>query len=103
MTMDGLEKYYRNRGYSPNPLLEDRQDADLTFVKPLPDGRRMHLRINKGRKYINIEEHVDKADPNRNPIGHIFDDVLSDDVKHEKYRIPLRKKRPKKTRKKRSK
>ena len=101
MTLKGLESYYRNRGYSPNPPLEDRKDADLTLVKPLPDGSRMHLRIKKGRKYLNIEEHRDKVDPKRDALGHFVEDVLINGVPHYKYRIPLRKK--KKTTKRRKK
>ena len=94
--MKSLETYYRNRGYRPNPLLEDRGDADLTFVKPLPDGRRIHLRIKERRDYLNVEQHIDSSDPGRNPIGHVIKDVLLDEPRHEKFRIKKIKRKKKK-------
>ena len=89
--MKGVSTYYRRRGYSPNPLLADDGDADLTFAKPLPDGRRIHVRVKEGRKYIHGEQHIDKVDPNRDPIGHFIDDVIIDGVPHFKWKIPKKK------------
>jgi hypothetical protein len=90
--LKGVSTYYRKRGYSPDPLLEDKEDADLTFVKPLPDGRRIHVRVKEGREYIHGEEHIDRVDPNRDPIGHLVGDVLIDGVPHHKFKILKRKK-----------
>jgi hypothetical protein len=90
--LQGIETYYRNLGYRPNPTLEDRGDADVTFVKPLPDGRRKHVRVKKGTKYFTHETHIDKTDPGRNPVGHILNDVLLDEPRHEKFRTPVKKK-----------
>lgn len=85
-TLKSLDAYFRNRGFQPDPLLEDPQNADKTYAKPLPDGSRLHIRVKKGRKYLNVEEHIDSADPNRNPIGHLIGDVLLDGPTHKKYR-----------------
>ena len=91
--LDGVSTYFRNRGYSPEPLLEDKGDADLTFVKPLPDGRRILVRVKEGRKYITIEQHIDKVDPDRDLLGHLIEDVIINGVQHSKYRILKRKKK----------
>ena len=86
--LEGVSTYYRKRGYSPEPVLEDKKDADLTFAKPLPDGRRKHVRVKEGRKYLHIEEHIDRVDPNRDPIGHLVQDVFAiDEVPHRKFKI----------------
>lgn len=90
-TLDGIETYYRNRGYRPNPFLEEKEDADITFVKPLPNGSRIHVRVHEGTKYFTHEVHIDKTDPGRSPVGHILNDVLTDDVEHQKFRTPKRK------------
>jgi len=95
MTLKGYDTFLRNQGFRPDPVLQGPSDADHTYVKPLPNGSRLHLEVKKGRKYINIEEHTDKIDPGRSPIGHFVKDVLLDEPKHSKYRIPLRKKKKK--------
>ena len=96
-TLGSFDSYLRNRGFKPSPLLEDPQGADKTYVKPLPNGSRLHIRVTEGRKYLNIDEHIDRSDPNRNPIGHIIGDVILDEPTHKKYRIKLRKKKKGKT------
>ena len=95
--LKGVETYYRKRGFRPNPILEDKQNADLSLVKPLPDGRRIHIRVKEGRDWLNFEQHIDRADPGRTPIGHLVGDVLIGDTTHEKFRV--RKRKPKKKRK----
>ena len=95
-SLKGIETYYRNRGYRPNPILEDKEGADITFVKPLPDGRRIHVRVKEGRQYLTHEVHIDKTDPGRSLLGHIIDDVLLDEPSHQKYRTPRRKSKKKK-------
>jgi hypothetical protein len=92
-TLESLDSYFRNRGYQPDSLLEDPQDADKTYVKPLPNGSRLHIRVKKGRKYLNVDEHIDSSDPSRSPIGHLIGDVFLDEPTHKKYRINLRKKK----------
>ncbi len=68
---------FTRRGFQPNPLLEDRRGADITFAKPLPSGGRVHVRITDGKRKIKIERHVDRADPMRDPLKHITDDILN--------------------------
>jgi len=94
--LKGIETYYRNLGYQPNPVLENKGDSDISFVKPLPDGRRKHVRVKKGTKYFTHEVHIDKTDPGRNPLGHIIDDVLLEEPEHQKFRTPIKKKQKKK-------
>jgi hypothetical protein len=76
--LKGVESYLRNRGYRINPLLQDRKPrAKLTFDKPLPDGRRLHGGVYGARKGFYIKQHIDTADPYRNPIGHLLKDYGS--------------------------
>jgi len=97
--LQGVETYYRNLGYRPNPVLENKGDADITFVKPLPDGRRKHIKVKKGTKYFTHTVHIDKTDPGRNIIGHVIDDVLLGEPRHQKFRTPIKKKRNKRSKK----
>ena len=99
--LKGVETYYRNLGYKSDPVLETKSDADLTFVKPLPDGRRIHVRVKKGTKYFTHSSHIDKTDPGRSMIGHLLNDVLLDKPKHQEFRTPIRKKRSKRSKKSR--
>lgn len=95
-TLESFDTYLRNRGFQPDPPLEDPQDADRTYAKPLPDGSRLHIRVKKGRQYLNIEEHRDNFDPNRYPLGHVLGDVIFEEPEHKKYRFKLRKPKKKK-------
>jgi len=96
-TLQGVITYYRNRGYQQDPLLEDRKDADVTFRKPLPNGSRIHVRVKEGSKWLHVEQHIDSADPERDPIGHFVDDVVLGEIKHDKYKIRKRKTRSRRT------
>ena len=96
--LEAVKAYFRKKGYTSDPILEDREDADLTLAKPLPDGRRDHIRIKKGRKSFSATRHFDRVDPGRDPLGHILEDVIAlNDVPHTKFKIP---KIPKRTEKK---
>jgi len=46
--LKGVITYFRGRDYQQDPLLQFRKDADVTFVKLLPDGRRIHVRVKEG-------------------------------------------------------
>lgn len=94
-SLESYSKLLRKQGFQQDPLLQDPKDADVTFIKKLPDGSRLHLRVKEGRDWINVEEHRDKSDPSRYPVSHVLD-VLLDDPKHTKYRVPLRKPEKKK-------
>ena len=84
--LESIITYHRKRGWQENPSLEDKDPSQITsFAKPLPDGRRIHRRLYKGRKYYTIIEHVDKSDPNRDPIGHMQD--ILNPPKHRRIRV----------------
>lgn len=76
--LKGVETYLRNRGYRINPSLQgDKRGAKLTFDKPLPDGRRLHGDVHRGKTGIKIKQHIDPHDPYRNPIGHLLGDCTT--------------------------
>ena len=85
MTEEGLIKYFLRRGYQLNPPLQDDVGADFTFVKPLPKGGRKHVRVWIQPTRFKVEQHVDRVDPSRNPIGHLIDDVIIDGAPHEVF------------------
>lgn len=86
---EGISEYYRERGFRENPLLELPDKKKVTsFVKPLPDGRRIHIRVYKGRKYYTIDKHIDSYDPGRHPINHLIDFIFP--AKHYKIRVRRR-------------
>jgi hypothetical protein len=94
-TLEGIETYLRNRGYRLKPTLQDVvPNAVLTFDKPLPDGRRIHGFVLKGKEKFYVKQHIDDADPYRDPIGHFFQDI---GVKHKTSISTVKKRR--KTRK----
>jgi len=90
-TLQSFDTYLRNRGFRPDPLLEDPKDADKTYVKPLPKGQRQHIRVKKGRTYLTVEEHIDKEDPGRSMVGHFLTDMLFDEPESKVYRLRLKK------------
>jgi hypothetical protein len=59
------------------PSLAGSREEDLWFGKPLPDGKQKHVRIWLKRGSVKIEEHIDRCDPYRNPLGHLFLDVVN--------------------------
>jgi hypothetical protein len=76
--LKGVETYLRNKGYRINPSLQgNKPGAKLTFDKPLADGKRLHGDVHLGRNRIKINQHVDKHDPYRNPIGHLLEDCTT--------------------------
>lgn len=70
-----IKKQFGKKGYRTNPVLQDPQDAVISFDKPLPDGRRIHVRVTDGGRYWNVKKHYDAADPYRNPFGHLQKDI----------------------------
>jgi len=85
-TLEGIISYHRGRGWEQDPSLEEKQESQLvSFVKPLPDGSRLHRRVFKGKKYFTIREHKDTSDPKRDPIGHVQDILIP--PKHKIIRI----------------
>ena len=85
-----IKKRFGKKGYRTNPVLQDPQGADITFDKPLPDGRRKHVRITDGGRYWNVKSHCDAADPYRNPFGHLQKDI---GVKHREETFKIKKTR----------
>ncbi|MEM3872785.1 MAG: hypothetical protein QXE05_09520 [Nitrososphaeria archaeon] len=84
-TLESIDEYHRSRGWK-EPELEEKQQGQIrSYVKPLPDGSRLHRRVFRGRKYYTIVEHKDGVDPERNPLGHLQDIVIP--PKHYTYRI----------------
>jgi len=87
---------FRRRGFRQDPKLELKKGADVTFVKPLPDGRRLHIRIWRKRDHYLTEVHIDRKDPRRNPIGHLIYDVILGDIEHKYHKTKRIGKREKK-------
>ena len=79
-SLEGIRKYYSERGYSENPPLEIKEEGQLTsFAKPIPSESRQsrhHVRVKKTQKYYIIDSHVDKYDPEKDQLGHLTD-ILS--------------------------
>lgn len=90
-SLDGITDYYRQRGYQQDPVLESKQQGQVTsFVKPLPDGARAHVRVFRTNGYYTIRTHRDPHDPARDPIGHLQDIVLPpDEVRRRVARTDL--------------
>ena len=83
---EGISEYYRERGFREDPLLELKDRRSVTsFVKPLPDGSRLHLRVYKGRKYYTIDRHIDSYDPGRKYLMHLIDFIRP--ARHERFRV----------------
>jgi hypothetical protein len=89
--LEGIRRYYSERGYSQDPLLELKEEGQVaSFVKPIAGEtgeERHHVRVLKGRKYYTIDEHVDPHDPGKNPVGH-FVDITGPPPPHHRTRIP---------------
>jgi len=84
-SLESIDEYHRNKGWRKPELEEKQQGQILSYVKPLPDGSRLHARVFRGRKYYTIVEHKDSADPERNPLGHLQDIVIPPEA--HKYRV----------------
>lgn len=76
-SLEGIRKYYAERGYTENPPLEMKEEGQLTsFVKPIPgeSGQsRHHVRIKEVQRRYVIDSHVDKYDPEKDQLGHLTD------------------------------
>src|SRR5690242_13396379 len=78
-SLEGIAKHYADRGYQADPGLESDEGQVASFVHKIPDGRRVHVKVFRGPKYYTVDKHIDSADPEVNPIGHIQDIVFSPD------------------------
>jgi len=76
-SLDGIRRYYAERGYTENPPLETKEEGQVaSFAKPIPSESgqsRHHIRIKETRKYYVIDSHVDKYDPEKDQLGHLTD------------------------------
>ena len=70
--LEALRTYYRERGYKEGPLEALEQGQITSFAKPLPSGRH-HVRVIADNGSYRIDEHCDRADPERDPLGHLQD------------------------------
>jgi hypothetical protein len=70
----GVSTYFHRRGFK-STLLGDPRGAKMQFAKPLPQGGRKHVRVyEKGRGFV-IREHIDRRDPETDPLGHLAYDL----------------------------
>jgi len=87
--LEGIRRYYSERGYSEGPLLETKEEGQVTsFVKPIPGETgqsRHHVRIIETRRSYVIDSHVDNYDPEKNQLGHLTD--ILDPPKHRRIRV----------------
>jgi hypothetical protein len=96
--LKGIETHLRNKGYRINPSLQgDKHGAKLTFDKPLPDGRRLHGDVHRGKHGFKIEQHIDRRDPYRNPIGHLLEDCTTK-IRNSLSVVPKKKSRARRDR-----
>ena len=88
-SLEGIQKYYSERGYTKNPPLETKEEGQLiSFAKPIPSESgqsRHHIRVKATRKYYLIDSHVDKYDPAKDQLGHLTDILIR--PKHEIVRV----------------
>src|SRR5215470_6163800 len=73
-TLEGIAPYYSRRGFRRNPIMAWSEGADRNYVKPLPDGRRMHVRVYQFPRHFKIRTHIDHYDPGKDAIGHVLVD-----------------------------
>jgi len=70
--LDAIRTFYRERGYEEDPWEAREQGQVASFAKPLPNGRH-HIKVIRERGYYRIDQHRDRADPKRDPLGHLQD------------------------------
>ena len=73
----GIRTYYGRRGFMKEPILQWRKGAKMTFVKPLPDGGRIHDRVYEFPRHYEIKRHFDQHDPGRAPVRHFVLDRVT--------------------------
>jgi hypothetical protein len=87
--LEGIRKYYSERGYSEGPFLEAKEERQVTsFAKPIPGENRqsrLHVRVIETQRSYIIDSHVDKYDPEKEQLGHIID--ILDPPKHQRIRV----------------
>lgn len=75
--LEGIRRYYSERGYAQDPLLEMKEENQVaSFAKPIPSESgqsRHHIKVKETRKYYVIDSHVDKYDPEKDQVGHLTD------------------------------
>ena|SRR2546422_11671961 len=84
-SIDGMRRYFGQRGYHEAPEWEADEGQVISFEKPLPEGR-VHIKIFEGPKFYTIVKHRDAADPNRDPVGHVQDILFSPEKTTQKVR-----------------
>src|SRR5260370_34850658 len=73
-TLEGIDTYHSRRGYRKDPVLAWPEGARRSYVKPLPDGRRIHVRVYEHARHFKIRTHIDHRDPGRDLLGHALVD-----------------------------
>ena len=71
----GIDTYYGRRGYRKGPILAWPSGAARSFVKPLPGGERLHVKVEERPRHFKITTHVDQHDPGRDWLGHALVDM----------------------------
>lgn len=88
-SLEGIRGYYLERGYAEDPVESKEEGQVASFAKPIPGETgqsRHHVRIIEKPKSYAIDSHVDKYDPEQNPVGHLTNDVLGS-PKHTIIRV----------------
>lgn len=83
--LEGIREYYSERGYTENPLEKKEEGQVASFAKPISGETgqsRIHIRVIEKTKSYKIDSHVDKYDPEQNPIGHLTSDILGSEPQH---------------------
>src|SRR5713226_6447851 len=70
----GVETRFAKLRFRKNPVLSFRQGANVVFDKPLPDGRRMDVKLFEYPRHFEAKVHIDSRDPYRDPWGHVVKD-----------------------------
>ena len=74
-TRKGVETRFARLGFRKNPRLSFREGAEVVFDKPLPDGRRMDVKLHEYPRHFEAKVHIDQHDPYRDPVGHALKDL----------------------------
>ncbi len=70
----GVETRFARLGFRKNPRLSFREGAKVVFDKPLPDGRRIDVKLHEFPRHFEAKVHIDSRDPYRDPVGHVVKD-----------------------------
>jgi hypothetical protein len=70
----GVETRFARLGFRKNPVLSFREGAKVVFDKPLPDRRRIDVKLHEYPRHFVAKVHIDSRDPYRDPLGHVLKD-----------------------------